>query len=280
MPDTSISHHNDLPAKLRGAGLYTYLNTHHQSYWRHAVDVAHDLLNRFNEQHDGERFKVYYQDQFSADFLAALKQTDLAPEAKLLGPFELNRSLLGTDKDNDQNHLGYGEALSELRAGPRGMALVYKSVYEGGSHWEASVHCGGGYISGCNTMAKTSKPATYEAIRANVLSYESYLARKQAECEQVILKNYARINELSLRPGTCLQDVEINLDYKQRRMRFVILAVHENGQIMLGEGKMRGSSKIFSATIDAIRIKAENILPNTPPSTKHAPSDKATLALF
>lgn len=280
MPDTSISHHNDLPAQMRGAGLYTYLNTHHQSYWRHAVDVAHHLLSRFNEQHEGDTFKVYYQDQFSADFQAAIKQNDLAPEAKLLGPFELNRSLRGADRDNDPNHLGYREALAELKAGPRGTAVVYKSVYESGSHWEASVHCGGGYVSDCETMAKTSKPATHEAICANVLSYESYLARKQAECEQVILKNYARINELAIRPGTRLQDVEINIDYKQQRMRFLVQAVHEDGQITLGEGKMRGSSKIYSVTIDAVRIKSANLLPNAPPAPKPAPIDEATLALF
>ncbi|MCU6502276.1 hypothetical protein LPN04_31225 [Rugamonas sp. A1-17] len=277
MPDTSISHHNDLPEHLRTAGLYKYLDTHHQSYWRHAVDVSHQLLNRHREQHGSD---VYYQDQFRADFLAAVVQTDLDQSAQFLGPFELNQSLRGAEKDSDPNWTSYAAALASLKAGPRGTALVCKSIYNGGNHWEVRVHTGGGAISDCSTMKRGEQPATLKAIFENVLSYEGYLARCQAEKEQGILRSYGRIAELSIRPGLKLQDVEISIDYKPRMMRFVVLDVLDNGDLCLGEGKMRGSSKVYAATISATRIQASNLLNVVPAPLKATLRDEATFALF
>jgi len=281
MTDTLIAHHDDLPLSIRSlTGSYPYLHTHHFAYWRHAVDVAHQLLSRFREQHADDPSKTYYQDDFRTDFLAELTQTDLHEQAQMIGQFELNQSLRGAERDKDPNWIGYREAAAKLKSSPRGTAIVYKSIYDGGSHWEATVSCGGGNLSGCSTMKKGQGPATLQAIWQNLLGYEGYLARRQAETEQLILKNYARIHELKLRVGLRLQDVEVDIEYKPRKLRFVVLELLENGMLKLGEGKMHGSRKMFEATINAIRITETNLSDQSDQPTTIVPRCEATLELF
>jgi hypothetical protein len=129
-------------------------------------------------------------------------------------------------------------------------------------------------------MPSSSNPATLEAIWENLLGYEGYLARQQAEREKGILKNYAQIRELKLRQGMNLRDVELYFEGKRRRMNFVIKEFSDSGQAMLVGGKMRGSSKIFTATINALEIKPEHLTEMKSQAPKDVQRDTSTLALF
>lgn len=277
MLDTTITHHSNLPEHLRESHGYAYLMSHHLSYWRHAVDVAHQLLDAHAAKQDD---RCYYQDEFRDDFMRAVQQTDLSPESEVLGPFTLNMNLRNEEKITDPQWIAYREARQALVAGPRGTALVFKSVYDGGEHWEANAHQGGGNITNCSTMPRGMQAATRDAIWENIISYECYLARKQAEQEKLILANYARIRELKLSRGMLLQDVAIFFDGKYRNMRFVISSIDDTGKLKLSHGKMKGSSKVFEATTDAVTLKAENIAPLPEKAQRIAPVDDHSLALF
>lgn len=277
MLNTSITHHSALPDNLRRSPGYDYLTTHHLSYWRHAVDVAHQLLEAHEEVHG---HAVYYQDDFRDHFKHAIKRTDLDPSARVLGPFMLNQSLGNEEKITDPQWIAYREARAELITWPRGTALVFKSYYSGGEHWEANAHQGGSNITNCNTMARGQQAATREQIWNNILSYESYLARKQAETERTILANYARIRELKLCRGMHVQDYEIMFEGRYRKMRFVISEIYESGRVELAQGKMRGSNKVFAATTDAVCFTAANIAPVETKKPPIASPDALTLALF
>lgn len=255
MPNTSITNYGDLPDHLRSVDLYPYLNSHHLTYWRHAVDVAHQLLDNFEKSAKEAPSDWYYQYQFKEDFKATLAQTQIDTHAQLLGPFELQKP----EKDDDPAWADYRSAMAALKHGPRGTAIVRKFIYCGESHYEASVHCGGGYVNDCETLPRTNTPPSLQAIWDSMLDYEGYVARSQAEREKEILRRYKHINALNLQPGTRLRDVEIFVSSKRRKLSFVVANILDNGKIQLGKGKLRGSEKIFEVTIDPTKISANNV---------------------
>lgn len=277
MLDTSITDHNALPQHLRPYPSYDYLTTRHQSYWHHAVDVAHQLLTTFRETYGHE---AYFHDQFLAHFKDALKHTDIDPNAEILGPISLNLTLSKQEKETDPQWIAYHATRKALATGPRGTAMVLKISNNDGEHWEANAHAGGGIVMNCGNLQRGKIAATREQIMDNIIEQEANMARNQAEQEQIILANYARIRKLNLCPGMVIQNYMIMHEGKRRKMRFVLSEIHENGQVHLIEGKLRGCSTVFTTTIDAVMLTLTNTDPAAAKAQPEEPRHPLSLGIF
>lgn len=253
----NITSHKELPANLRRAGSYSYLDNELNAYWLHAIDVAHDLITKHEIAHGWE---TYYQVDFAADFIVALKDNGIAQPAEIMGEISLDYAIRLEDRKSDIAFVWHKEAIEKLKVSPRGTQFLVeiKWAMGDGTHWEVRIHTGGGNISECKTMERyTERPPVAAAVQC-MLSYEAYLARSQADKERICLANYARIRELDLQPGLKLRDIEIHFNGKYRKMSFDIQAINSSGSLSLINGKMRGSSSVFNCEKDAMTINSEN----------------------
>lgn len=271
----NITSHHDIPAEFRRAGMYHYLDNELREYWLHAIDVAHQLLKRHKDTHGRA---TYYQDQFGADFIAALQNNWIPESAGIVGIFKLDQSLTAEQKKSDAGWCEYKAAREALQTQSRGSQILVHKRSIGYTAWEARIHAGGQYISDCATMKKYEQQPPAAAAVNCLLSYEAYLARKQAESELLMLANYARIRELQLQPGTALKEIELLHKGKMRKFSFAVQSITPTGKLVLAAGKLRGSASGFSSTIDASSIDRQSIaLPTMPVK---APGDTATAELF
>ena len=247
---------NDIPDHLRQPpGLYPYLAAM-PDYWRHAMDVAHRLL----DQHEAASPNAtYYQDNFGDDYINALEFDGIARPLVVTSIHEVTSCLNSSARKDNPDWCAYSAALEELKALPRGTQILVRKIYEGGDHWEAKINAGAGYINGCSTMQRfKEQPGPEEAVKT-LLRYEAYLARQQAQKERLILANYGRIKELGLVPGMRLREVRALHNGRTRSFSFDISAVHDNGTLRLVNGKLRGSRATFDTTKEACEISAENL---------------------
>jgi hypothetical protein len=271
----NITSHHDIPAELRRAGLYPYLDNELREYWFHAIDVAHQLLKR----HKGARGReTYYQDQFGVDFIGALQDNWIPESAGVTGIFKLDHSLTAEQKTGDAGWCEYKAAREELKTLPRGSQILVHKRSLAYTAWEARIHAGGQYVSDCATMQKYAQQPPATAAVNCLLSYEAYMARKQAESEMLMLANFAHIRELQLQPGTALKEVEFFHNGKMRKFSFTIQSISPNGKLVLAAGKLRGSANSFSTTVDACSVDQQSIVVPTVPVK--IPVDTATAALF
>jgi hypothetical protein len=271
----NIKDYDDLHPSLRRAGHYSYLNTHHNAYWLDAVDLAHKLMTAHAESNPD---RVYFQDQFSNDFSAALVSSDVDPAARLVGQYQVDSTLSQRAKKDDPNWVEFSIAMAALADSGRGNALIVKMIYGEDSHWKARVNLGGGHIGECGTLPRNSQKPTYLAVVANMIIYEGYLARRQADKERLILANYARITDFDLQPGAKLQGIEVSIEGKLRTMHFTIREIHLNGSLSLSEGRFRGESTSFNTTIETASVTALNIARRSSPLAQAR--DLFTLGLF
>lgn len=270
-----ITTHHEIPATLRRAGMYPYLDNELQEYWLHAIDVAHQLLARHRQARGRE---TYYQDQFGSDFIGTLQNSWIPESAGVVGIFKLDNSLTAEQKKGEAAWCEYKAARDELKGRPRGSQILVHKRSISFTAWEARIHAGGQYVSDCATMEKYAEQPPAAAAINCLLSYEAYLARKQAESELLMLANYARIRDLHLRPGMALKEIELVRNGKTRKFSFSIESITPDGKLVLTAGKLRGSANTFSSTINACSIDGNSIVQPKPPAK--VPVDTETAALF
>jgi hypothetical protein len=271
----NITSHHDIPAEFRSAGLYPYLDNALREYWLHAIDVAHQLLAKHKASRGSE---TYYQDRFGTDFIAALQNNWIPETAGVVGIFKLDHTLTVEQKNGDAGWREYKAARDELKTQPRGSQILVHKRSIGYTAWEARIHAGGQYVSDCATMKKYEQQPPASAAVNCLLSYEAYLARKQAETEMLMLANYARIRELNLQPGTMLKEIELYHNGKTRKFSFRVESISPAGKLVLAAGKLRGSGNSFSTTVEACSVDPQSIaVPSVPVK---APVDTATAELF
>jgi hypothetical protein len=265
----------EIPSSLRRAGTYPYLDNALNEYWLHAIDTAHILIDRHTKALGNQ---TYYQDQFADDFIAALKADYITRPIEILGEFELDNTLLLAEKKTDAAWSAYCDACTALKESPRGSQIHVRLHGTGEAMWGALIHCGGGGLNNCNTMAKTVAKPQVDAVVGCLLSFEAYLARKQAERDLLLLANYDRIRTLRLQPGIRLQDVEFLHNGTIRKMSFRISDIDESGLLSLVDGKLRGSGATFTGRKNACQIDAANLAPPVLP--KAVPADELSGTLF
>lgn len=266
----TIKDPTQLPAAMRKTNGYPYLSASFLSLWLEGLRVSHQLLDVHEEAHGNE---VYYQDNFGADYIAALADPQFGACSIVFDG--VTDPAMGHLHRNDQPAWQAFKAAKEsLKAAPRGaIALLCDQ-----GRWNIAIHAGDGYISDCRTMRSSGpKPAVRE-IQECLLSYEGYLARCHAKLERTILRNFAHLRELKLQPGHTLRDVELQHNGKQRKMTFRIQSISDSGFLSLVDGTLRGVGGRFTATVAASRIEASQI--QAPAPRKAVPVDHDTVPLF
>lgn len=260
---------------LRRAGNYPYLDNALHEYWLHAIDTSHTLIDRHAKAFGTQ---TYYQDQFGDDYIATLQTDFITRPIEIFGQFDLDNTLLPADRNGDPEWSAYRKACGALKESPRGSQIHIRLHGTGQAMWGAIIHCGGGSLNNCMTMAKTVAKPQVDAVVGCLLSFEAYLARKQAERDLVLLANYDRVRTLRLQPGMRLQDVEFLHNGAVRKMSFRISDIDESGLLTLVDGKLRGSGATFTGRKNACQIDAANLAP--PVLRKAVPADELSGTLF
>lgn len=266
-----INDPTQLPASMRVAHGYDYLNGDLNSMWLDGLTVAHQLLERHEEMHG---HATYYQDSFGPDYIAALADPRIGADVGIVYDEVAGPAHSHLPRKEQPSWQAFEEARLGLKLAPRGSIAILRAD----ERWHIRIHAGGGYVSECKTMRSTGpKPAARE-IQECMLSYEGFLARKHAKKEREILRNFARLRELKLQPGHRLRDVELQHNGKQRKMTFRIQSISDSGFLSLVDGTLRGVGGRFTATVAASSIEASQI--QAPAPKKAAPVDHDTVPLF
>lgn len=261
-----------LPATMRRAHGYDYLDNELNNMWLDGLAVAHQLLERHEEDHG---HATYYQDSFGPAYIAALGDPRIGAGVGIVYDEVANPAHSHLPRKEQPSWQAFEEARLGLKLAPRGSIALLRAD----ERWHIRIHAGGGYVSDCKTMRCTGPKPTAREIHECVLSTEGYLARKHAEKEREILRNFARLRELKLQPGHTLRDVELQHNGKTSKMTFRIQSISDNGFLSLVDGTLRGARGRFTATVAASRIKASQI--QTPaPKKVAAPVDLDTAPLF
>jgi hypothetical protein len=232
-----INDPTQLPATMRIAHGYDYLNEALNGMWLDGLAVAHRLLERHEEQHG---HATYYQDSFGPDYIAALADPRISAGVGIVYDEVADSAHSHLPRNKQPSWQAFEEARLGLKLAPRGSIALLRAD----NRWHIRIHAGGGYVSDCKTMRSTGPKPTAREIQECVLSYEGYLARKHAEKEREILRNFARLREHN---------------GKTSKMTFRIQSISDNGYLSLVDGKLRGASGRFTATLAASRIEASQI---------------------
>jgi len=247
-----IDHAEQLPATMRQAHGYDYLNKALNGMWLDGLSVAHQLLERHEEKHG---YATYYQDSFGPDYIAALADPRIGDGVGIVYDEVADPAHGHLPRKEQPSWQAFEEARLGLKLAPRGSIALLRAD----DRWHIRIHAGGGYVSECKTMRSTGPKPTAREIQECVLSYEGYLARKHAEKEREILRNFGRLRELKLQPGHMLRDVELHHNGKHRKMTFRIQSISETGYLSLVDGTLRGASGRFTTTVAASDIEASQI---------------------
>lgn len=261
-----------LPASMRLAHGYDYLNGELNSMWLDGLAVAHQLLERHEEQYG---HATYYQDSFGPDYITALADPRIGAGVGIMFDEVADPAHSHLPRKEQPSWQAFEEARLGLKLAPRGSIALMRAD----ERWHIRIHAGGGYVSDCKTMRCTGTKPTAREIQECVLSYEGYLARKHAEKERQMLRNFARLRALKLQPGHTLHDVELQHNGKRRKMTFRIQSISETGYLSLVDGTLRGASGRFTATVAASDIEASQMQAPAPKKAA-APVDLDTASLF
>lgn len=267
----SIKDPSQLPPTMRQAHGYPYLQNEFFSLWLAGLDVAHQLLELHEEQHGHE---TYFQDSFGAHYISALADPRFGTE-DIVFDGVTDPSVAHLHRNDQPAWQAFANAREGLKSAPRGAIALLNN----GGRWHIRLHAGGGYISECRTMRCTGPKPTASEIHSCLLSYEGYLARKQAEKEREIIRNFARLRELNLQPGQTVRDVEQTHNGKRSKISYRIQSISDTGYLSLVDGVLRGSRTRFTGSVAACRITASQV--QAPEPKKAAPLvDLDTAPLF
>jgi hypothetical protein len=238
-----------LPAPMRQAQGYPYLNNELQSMWLDGLSVAHQLLDLHKEKHGHE---TYYQDSFGRDYIAALADPRISAGVGIMYDEVADSAHSHLPRKEQPSWQAFEEARLGLKVAPRGSIALLRA----NDRWHIRIHAGGDYVSDCKTMRCTGPKPTAREIQECVLSYESYLARKHAEKEREILHNFATMRELKLQPGHRVRNVMALYNGKTRTMSFTIQSVSETGYVSLVDGTYAGCRQRIAHMVPACEFTA------------------------
>lgn len=242
---------------MRKAPGYPYLQNELADMWLAGLDVAHKLLERHEEQNG---HAVYYQDNFGADYIAALADPKMGAGAVIVFDEVADPAAEHLHRNDQPSWQAFNKAREALKTAPRGAIALLRTT----DRWHIRIHAGGGSVSDCKTMRSTGpKPAARE-IQECLLAYEAYGARHHAKKEREILSNYARLRELNLQPGQSVREVPTTHNGKVRKISYRIQSVTETGYVSLVDGALRGSPQRFAVTVAACSITLSQVQPNEP----------------
>jgi len=267
-----INEPTELPATMRRAHGYDYLDNELNGMWLDGLAVAHQLLERHEEDHG---HATYYQDSFGSGYIAALADPRIGAGVGIVYDEVANPAHSHLPRKEQPSWQAFEEARLGLKLAPRGSIALLRAD----DRWHIRIHAGGGHVSDCKTMRSTGPKPTAREIQECVLSYEAFLARKHAEKEREILRNFARLRELKLQPGHTLRDVQLQHNGKTSKMTFRIQSISDSGFLSLVDGTLRGARGRFTATVAASRIEASQIQAPAPKKVA-APVDHDTAPLF
>lgn len=268
----TITNPTQLPASMRQAHGYPYLQNEFSDMWFAGLDVAHKLLDR-HEQQNGNA--VYYQDNFAADYIAALSDPKMGAGAVIVFDEVADPAAEHLHRNDQPSWQAFNKAREALKTAPRGAIALLRST----DRWHIRIHVGGGSVSDCKTMRSTGPKPSAREIQCCVLAYEAYTARHQAKKEREILRNFARLRELNLQPGQSVREVPTTYNGKVRTISYKIDSISDTGYVSLVGGALRGSPKRFSATVAAGDITLAQVQMNEPKKTA-VPIDVETARLF
>ena len=249
-----ITHPHQFPWEWRVPGMYRYLDKL-DGYWPNALDVAHELLTSHATLHGRD---TYYQDQFGDDFVSAIRADHMALPLEKLATIEVDFNQPRHGHINCwTEHRRLKEALQMARRG----AHFHIDARQGDRRWWSyCMTVGPGQLcSHANTGTRNNQQFSDEEMIRRSLGYEAYLARQQAEQENRWLSNYTNIRELGLRAGQKLHDVEMSVEYKRRRVNFVIERITDQGHLEFTGGTYAGSRNRLAGQIAAVMVKEKNL---------------------
>lgn len=260
-----------LPETMRKTNGYPYLSESFFALWLEGLRVSHQLLDAHEKEHGNE---VYYQDNFSADYIAALADPQFGA-SDIVYAGVTDPAMAHLHRNEQPAWQAFKVAKEGLKTAPRGTIALLDDQ----GRWHIAIHAGDGYVSDCRTMRSSGPRPEVREIQECLLSYEGYLARCHAKLERTILRNFARLRELNLQPGQTLCDVGLLHKGKFRKMRFKIESITKTGYLSLTDGTLRGVGDRFNATIPACDISKEQVQVQT---LKKAPAavDLDTAPLF
>jgi len=240
-----------LPETMRQAHGYPYLSGAFKSVWLEGLSVAHELIERHEEMHG---YETYYQDSFGAHYIAALADPQFGTD-KIIFDGVTDPSMAHLHRNDQAVWQAFAQAQEGLKSAPRGAI----ALLDNGGRWYIRLHAGEGYISECRTMRCTGPRPTVREIQECLLSYEGYLARKHAEKEREVLRNFARLRELDLQPSQMVRDVALTHNGKRSKISFKIESISDTGYLKLFDGVLRGSRQRFTASVPACQIVAAQV---------------------
>lgn len=247
----NITDPKQLPAHLRQAATYDYLNAECRDVWLAGLEVAHRLTEQYAEKH-GEN-ATYYQDSFGADYIAALANPRL--EGGIIYDEMADPAHAHLHRNDQPSWQAFKLAIERLKSAPRGSIALLGDE----TRWHIRFHAGGGFISDAKTMRSTGPKPTAREIHECLLSTESYVAKHHVRKEREILSNFATMRALKLQPGFRVRNVDARVNGCTRTMRFTIDSISETGYVKLVNGTYPGIRGRVTHTVPACEITAAQL---------------------
>jgi len=191
---------------------------------------------------------VHYQDEFEAACLAAWGETLPVTDN------QLPELLLISGEACVEKRAKQKAAIEQVATGPRGTWMVsITTCPETGKVWYvAMISHGNGEVSTRND-GWSAKP-TFDKVAGRMVAYEIYLVRKHVEIERAQEAAVHRVEDLGLRKGMKLRNVQVSCNTYSSAMIEEIGA--ETGELTLLCTK-RGSRNRFRVVTSAMNLRLD-----------------------